>query len=71
VIVPKENEKDIEDFPKYLRKDMNFIFATTVDDVLAAALEKQDKGKGAAKIVQKTTKKNAKKKIIVRSKATH
>ncbi len=40
VIVPKENEKDIGDFPKYLRKDMNFIFATTVDDVLAAALRK-------------------------------
>ena len=69
VIVPKENEKDIEDFPKYLRKDMNFIFATTVDDVLAAALEKR--GKGAAKVDKKTPKKSARKKIVVRSKATH
>jgi ATP-dependent Lon protease len=69
VIVPKENEKDIEDFPKYLRKDMNFIFATTVDDVLAAALEKR--GKGAAKVDKKTPKKIARKKIVVRSKATH
>ncbi|MGC1455871.1 MAG: endopeptidase La [Nitrospirota bacterium] len=40
VILPKENEKDLEDLPKYLRKDMQFIFATTVDDVLAAALRK-------------------------------
>ncbi len=49
VIVPKENEKDIEDFPKYLREDMNFIFATTVDDVLAEALRNQVKAKGVKK----------------------
>jgi ATP-dependent Lon protease len=71
VIVPKENEKDIEDFPKYLRKDMHFIFATTVDDVLAAALGKKANGKVAAKADKKAPKKNAKKKIVVRSKATH
>jgi ATP-dependent Lon protease len=41
VILPRENEKDLEDLPKYLRKDMHFIFATTVDDVLAAALRKK------------------------------
>ncbi len=41
VILPKENEKDLEDLPKYLRKDMHFIFATIVDDVLAAALSKK------------------------------
>jgi ATP-dependent Lon protease len=41
VILPKENEKDLEDLPKYLRKDMHFIFATIVDDVLAAALRKK------------------------------
>ena len=68
VIIPKENEKDIEDFPKYLRKDMNFIFATTVDDVLAAALSAKVSGKAVAKLV---VKKSAKKKIVVRSKATH
>jgi len=67
VIVPKENEKDIEDFPKYLRKDMNFIFATTVDDVLAAALGKKSNGKSVKKVV----KKSATKKVVVRSKATH
>jgi ATP-dependent Lon protease len=41
VILPKENEKDLEDLPKYLRKDMHFIFAMTVDDVLAAALSRK------------------------------
>jgi ATP-dependent Lon protease len=41
VILPKENEKDLEDLPKYLRKDMHFIFATIVDDVLDAALSKK------------------------------
>ena len=27
MIIPKENEKDLDDIPKYLRKDMKFIFA--------------------------------------------
>ena len=49
VIIPKENEKDLEDIPKYLRKDMKFIFATTVDDVLAAALGKKSRKKRATK----------------------
>ena len=71
VIIPKENEKDLEDLPKYLRKDMHFIFATTVDDVLAAALSNKVNGKGVVKTVKKTAKKSARKKIVVRSKATH
>ncbi len=71
VIIPKENEKDLEDLPKYLRKDMNFIFATTVDDVLAAALSAKVNGKGVVKTVRNTVKKSVKKKVIVRSRATH
>jgi ATP-dependent Lon protease len=51
VILPKENEKDLEDLPKYLRKDMHFIFATTVDDVLFAALRKTLPRKSAKKKV--------------------
>ncbi len=38
MIIPRENEKDLDDIPKYLRKDMNFIFATTMDDVINTAL---------------------------------
>jgi len=41
MIIPKENEKDLDDIPKYLRKDMHFIFAETMDDVIASALRKK------------------------------
>ena len=71
VIIPKENEKDLEDLPKYLRKDMKFIFATTVDDVLSAALSTKVNGKGVDKSDKKSVKKRAKTKIVVRSKVTH
>jgi ATP-dependent Lon protease len=41
MIIPKENEKDLDDIPKYLRKDMHFVFATTMDDVISSALRKK------------------------------
>ncbi len=41
MIIPKENEKDLDDIPKYLRKDMHFIFAETMDDVISTALRKK------------------------------
>jgi ATP-dependent Lon protease len=40
VIIPKRNRKDLEDIPKYIKKDMEFVFAETMDDVLKAALKK-------------------------------
>jgi ATP-dependent Lon protease len=40
VIMPKRNKKDLEDIPKYVKKDMEFIFAETMDDVLKKALQK-------------------------------
>ena len=40
VIVPKMNEKDIADVPAEAKEKLKFTFAETVDDVLAAALEK-------------------------------
>jgi len=39
VIVPKRNERDLDDIPEEIRKDMKFIFAESVDDVIRAALE--------------------------------
>lgn len=39
VIIPSRNKKDLEDIPKYIKKDMEFIFADTMDDVLAVALK--------------------------------
>jgi len=41
VVIPKENEKDLkelDDLPEDVRKDMTFIFATNMDEVVAAAL---------------------------------
>ncbi len=59
MIIPKENEKDLDDIPKYLRKDMHFIFATTMDDVISTALRK--------KVVRRIPHKS----LPGRSKATH
>jgi ATP-dependent Lon protease len=39
VIIPKLNEKDLPDVPAEVREQLQFVFAETVDDVLAAALE--------------------------------
>ena len=47
VILPERNRKDLfEDIPESLRKDMSFIFAKTVDQVLDAALQPMDAVKG-------------------------
>ncbi|GIW43637.1 MAG: Lon protease [Candidatus Binatia bacterium] len=39
VILPKRNEKDLEEVPEAVRKEMNFIFVETIDEVLRYALE--------------------------------
>ena len=39
VILPRHNEKDLDDVPDEIRKEMKFVFAERVEDVLAAALE--------------------------------
>ncbi len=38
VILPKQNEKDLEDVPREVRRSLNFILAEQVDEVLEAAL---------------------------------
>ena len=42
VILPKKNEKDLEDVPEDLRKEMEFVFAETIDDVIKAALKEKE-----------------------------
>ncbi|MBE0426908.1 MAG: endopeptidase La [Nitrospirae bacterium] len=42
VIIPKRNKKDLEDIPKYIKKDMEFIFVETMDEVLKVAIKKVD-----------------------------
>ena len=39
VIAPRRNEPDLEEIPDHLRRDMEFVWAGEVQDVLAAALE--------------------------------
>jgi ATP-dependent Lon protease len=39
VILPKRNERDLEELPDEVQKSMKFIFVETVDEVLKAALE--------------------------------
>ncbi|MEK6629564.1 MAG: S16 family serine protease, partial [Acidobacteriota bacterium] len=38
VILPRRNEKDVDDVPEEIRKEINFVFADRVDEVLAHAL---------------------------------
>jgi ATP-dependent Lon protease len=59
MIIPMENKKDLDDIPPYLRKDMHFIFAETMDDVISSALRK------------KQVRRVARKKLPGRSRATH
>jgi ATP-dependent Lon protease len=40
IILPKENQKDLEDIPKKVQKDITFHFADKMTDVLKLALEK-------------------------------
>jgi ATP-dependent Lon protease len=56
VIIPKRNRKDLEDIPKYIKKDMEFIFAETVDDVFKAALKKAATIKQKAAVTRKRSK---------------
>jgi ATP-dependent Lon protease len=39
VILPRRNEKDLDDVPEEVRREMHFVLAQHVDDVWAAALE--------------------------------
>lgn len=41
IIIPKQNEKDLDDIPKNVRKEMKFILADTLDEVISSALRKK------------------------------
>jgi ATP-dependent Lon protease len=37
VVLPKENEGDLDDLPREVRKSMNFVPADSIDEVIEAA----------------------------------
>jgi ATP-dependent Lon protease len=41
IILPRDNEPDLEELPEEVHQAMNFIFADTMDEVLNQALEPQ------------------------------
>ena len=45
IIMPARCEKDLVDVPEQARKEMEFVFATHMDEVLAAALEENPLGR--------------------------
>jgi ATP-dependent Lon protease len=38
VILPKQNDKDLDDIPEEVRESLNFVLAEQVSDVFTAAL---------------------------------
>ncbi|MBI3583725.1 MAG: endopeptidase La [Nitrospinae bacterium] len=54
LIIPKDNNKDLEEIPSNIRKDMKFILAKEMDDVINNALLFEKKKKGAEKKKTKT-----------------
>ena len=38
IILPQQNEPDLEELPDQVRKQMEFVFAERIEDVLSAAI---------------------------------
>jgi ATP-dependent Lon protease len=56
VILPKRNEKDLEEVPKQVRRGMNFVFAETMDDVLKVALKRNGAGQEVKRVLTQRVK---------------
>lgn len=50
VIAPKDNEKDLEDIPEFIRKELEFVFVRHMDEVLKVALTHTPKPSAAKKL---------------------
>lgn len=53
VIMPTDNKKDLEDIPKNVKRDLEFIFVTHMDEVLEMALAKKVKPAKVLPVVKK------------------
>ena len=49
IIVPERNKKDLEEIPQNIRKQLNFVFAHTMDDVLQNTLSNSKRKKTTKK----------------------
>ncbi len=45
VILPKENEKDLEEVPEHVRKDLKFVYVDHMDQVLEVALKEKPRAR--------------------------
>lgn len=57
VIIPAENEKDLEEIPKNIIKNLQIHLASSIDDALKVALTHMPKKRKKAAVVMKKTKK--------------
>ena len=51
IILPKNNQKDMEEVPEHVKKDIEFVFAETYDDVVPIVFGGQFKKKKIKKII--------------------
>ena len=47
IIMPERNKKDLNDVPEQAKREMEFVFAHSMDDVLRSALEEDPFEKAA------------------------
>ena len=48
ILIPRRNEKDLEDIPKNVKKDLHFVLVDSMDQVLKKALLSPQQGRTAA-----------------------
>lgn len=53
IIMPKDNKKDLEDIPRNVKSDLEFVFVRHMDEVLEIALTKRIKPKVAKELIEK------------------
>ena len=50
ILLPKENESDIDEIPENVRKQLTFVLLETVDDALREALVRPEKNTGKQRL---------------------
>jgi ATP-dependent Lon protease len=63
ILLPKRNEKDLDDIPKHLLRGLRFIFVENMAEVLKAALRGKDRHKLNPSMMQAHTSSGRRKKI--------